>query len=170
MSPLKEDKYDLNRIIIRPLYFGMVVNILIPMGLLLVCYYFETQQSWYNRIGQSANTLFYIFAAVAVVQAGVAVWWRSKIVNWPMIRSKETFEDDLVRSLSATTRPISIIIAGISLYGVIYFYLTARFKETLFLVVFSFVVFQVIRPRFGFIRKLIERQEAMVEKGEFLRD
>jgi hypothetical protein len=170
MSPILDDEYDLNRIIIRPLYFGLVVNILVPMGLLLICWYFENQQSWYNRIGESANTLFYVFGLLAIAQAGLALWWRGKMMNQPMIRRKETFEDDFAHSLLSRSKPIFLTIAGISLYGIVYFYLTARFKETVFLVFFSFIVFQVVRPRFGFIRKLIARQKEMVESGTLRRD
>ncbi|MFQ5454378.1 MAG: hypothetical protein ACE5D6_09365, partial [Candidatus Zixiibacteriota bacterium] len=56
----------------------------------------------------------------------------------------------------------------ISLYGFIYFFLTGRFKEAVFFVVFSFLVFQIVRPRYGFIRKLIDSQKKLVERGTFL--
>ncbi|UCD63630.1 MAG: hypothetical protein JSW34_12940 [Candidatus Zixiibacteriota bacterium] len=171
MPPSRADeKYDLNRIIIKPLYFGLVVNVLIPMGLLLICFYFENQRTWYNRIGDFANTLFYLFGLLSLAQTALAVWLRRKLLAAPMIRRKETFEDDLIQSLLKKTRPISYVIALIAAYGLVYFLLTGRFKETVALVVFSFLVFQIVRPRFGFIRKLIERQEALVEKGEFVRE
>ena len=164
------DKYDLNRIIIKPLYFGLVVNVLIPMGLLLVCFYFENQQSLYNRIFGFANNLFYIFAALSIAQSGLSLWMRNRMMETPMIRRQETFEQDLVQGLVAKSRPVFILIALIALYGFVYFMLTARFKETVFLVFFSFVIFQLVRPRFGFVRKLIARQEAMWENGQFLGD
>jgi len=162
------DQYDLNRIIIKPLYYGLVVNVLIPMGLLLICFYFENQASLYNRIYGFANTLFYICAALAVVQSGAALWMRNEMQNKPMIRRQETFEEDLIRGLTVKSRPISLLIAAIALYGFVYFFLTARFKETVILVFFSFVVFQLVRPRFSFMRKLIARQQEMVDKGVFL--
>jgi len=162
------DKYDLTRIIIGPLYFGLVVNVLIPMGLLLVCFYFESNASWYNRIGGSANALFYVIAVLSVAQGGLALWRRGQLMNQPMIRRKENFEEDFKRALLGRSRHISLIIALIAVYGFVYFMLTARFKETVFLVFFSFLIFQVVRPRFGFIRKLIARQEELVEKGRLL--
>ena len=168
MSPLSDDKYDLNRIITKPLYFGLVVNVLVPMGLLFICYYFESQQSGYNRIGEIANPLFYIFCALALTQAGLALWWRSRLMKQPMIRKQETFEHDLIVNLTAYSQQIFVIIAAISLWGVLYFYLTARFKETVVLVLFSFIVFQFVRPRFAFIHKLIARQEELVKQGKFL--
>ena len=168
MPPLSDEKYDLNKIIVKPLYFGLVVNVLIPMGLLLICYYLESQQSGYNRIGDSANTVFYLFCALAIIQAGFALWWRSRLMSQPMIRKQETFQHDLIGNLTARSRQIFVVIAAISLWGILYFYLTARFKETVVLVLFSFIVFQFVRPRFAFIRKLITRQEELVKKGQFL--
>ena len=169
--PLKQDdQYDINRIIVKPLYFGMVANVLVPMGLLLICYYFEKQQSWHNKIGDLANTIFYVLAAMAIAQAGLALWWRNKVMHLPMIRRKESFEDDLVEYLTTQLKYVFLIIAGISLYGILYFYLTARFEETMLFVIFSFLVFQIVRPRFGLIRKVIAQQTELVEKGAFRRD
>ena len=168
MPPLSDDKYDLNKIIVKPLYFGLVVNVLIPMGLLFACYYFEGQQSGYNRIGESANPVFYLFCACALAQAAVALWWRSRLMKQPMIRKQETFEHDLIANLASVSQQIFVIIAAISLWGLVYYYLTARFKETVVLVLFSFIVFQFVRPRFAFIRKLIASQEELVKQGKFL--
>lgn len=165
-----EDRYDLNRMIIKPLYFGLTVNVLIPMGLLLICFYIESNAMWYNRVGGAANTLFYIIVAFAVAQSGLALWWRGKLMDGPMIRRQETFEQDLTHALSQRSRKISLIIALIAVYAFVYFLLTARFKETVFLVFFSFIVFQIVRPRFGFLRKLIARQEELVKNGQFLRE
>lgn len=166
MSPTQDNQYDINRIIVKPLYFGMAINVLIPMGLLLVCYYLDRQQSWFNRVGDTANTIFYLLGAISIAQAGVALWWRNKLMHQPMIRRKETFEDDLIEFLTTKSKNIFVIISGISLYGILYFYLTARFEETMFFVIFSFLVFQVVRPRYGFIRRLIAQQTELMEKGQ----
>ncbi len=165
MSPILDDEYDLNRIIIKPLYFGLVVNVLVPMGLLLAAYYLDQNQTWYNRIGDDANLLFYAIIAVSVAQAAVALWWRSKMMTQPMVSSEATFEDDLVHSLVMRSKPIFYLIALIAVWGFLYFYFTARFEETLMIALFSFVVFQVVRPRFGFVRKLIVAQKELVKKG-----
>jgi hypothetical protein len=165
MSPILDDEFDLYRIIAKPLYFGIAVNLMIPAGLLLVCYFIEKNQSWYNRIGDNANSLFYAIIAVSVVQAAIALWWRSKMMTQPMIRSEATFEDDLVHSLVNRSKPIFYLIALIAVWGFVYFYFTARFEETLMIALFSFVVFQVVRPRFGFVRKLIKAQKELVKKG-----
>lgn len=160
---------DLTRIIVKPLYFGMLVNVIAPMAGLFLCYWLNNQEiPQPNRVGDFANTLYYIFGAVAVVQAGLALRWRQKSYEKPMIRTEESFEDDLVGSLMAATRGVLVLIALISVWGYLYFFLTGRFNESAFVVLFSFVVFQIIRPRQGGIQRLIDRQRKMVKEGKFL--
>lgn len=165
-----DDKYDLARMIVKPLYFGLVVNVTIPMVLLMICYYFSNNYYMENRVGGMANVLFYGFAVLALSEAGLALWWRSSMFKKPMIRRAETFETDFSASLLNRARRVFLVIAFICLYGYIYFFLTGRFQEAVFYVVFSFIVFQVVRPRYGWVRKLIAYQKNLVERGELLRD
>jgi len=165
-----ENKTDLARLLVKPLYFGLVVNIIIPMGLLLVCFYINNNNYVENRVDAFSNILFYIFAIMALAEAGFALWWRTKLYDRPMIRRQETFEGDFVQALVARSKPVFILIASISIYGYIYFFLTGRFTEAVLFVVFSFLVFQVVRPRYGMVQKLIARQEQLVKQGKFLTD
>jgi hypothetical protein len=163
-----ENNSDLTGIIVKPLYFGLFVNILVPMVLLLLCYYLDQRGGVVNRVPGMANTLFYIFGVLSLAEAGFALWWRTKLYAQPMIRRRETFEEDFSKALLERSRPIFLVIASISVYGLIYFLLTARFNEAVFLVVFSFLVFQVVRPRYGMVRKLIAYQQKLAEQGKFL--
>jgi len=166
-SLVNDEGYDLNKIIVKPLYFGMLVNIVIPMVLLLVCYYLEAKGNWSNSIGEFAGTLFYVLIVLSLAQAGWSLWQRGKLFNQPLIKRKETFEEDIIKGLLKRAKPIFVSIALIALYGYVFFFLTGRFKETVFFVVFSFIVFQVVRPRFGFVKKLIKSQKKLIEQGKF---
>ena len=161
MKNENEDKYDLSRMIIQPLYFGLVVNILIPAGVLLACHYIHNNYGRGNMIGDQANSLFYIFVVLALLQAGLALWWRSRRLQLPIIKSETTTESDLTAGLLHVCRPVFVLITAISGYGFVYFFLTGRFTETVVFVFFSFVVFQIIRPRHGFARKFISRQQQL---------
>lgn len=163
------DQFDIYPMMAKPLYFGMFANVLLPMGLLFVCYYFQNNSPQPNRVGEAANLLFYLFGALSLTQAGLALWWRTKSMRAPMVRRRETMEADITAGLERRSRPIFLLIAGISLWGVIYFFLTGRFQEAVFLVVFSFIVFQVVRPRRGLILKIIEHQQGLVDRGDFLK-
>ena len=161
------DTIELYRIIAKPLYFGMMSNVIIPMGLLLACYFFDQRYHPANNLGDFANTLFFIFLILGATQGAFAFWWRQQLLQKPMIRHRETFQQDLALGLSRISRPVFMLIGAISLYGVIYFFLTGRFQETMFLVILSFIVFQLVRPRYGLVNRLIDNQYAMAEKGEF---
>lgn len=171
MNPRSEnDQYDLHKMLVKPLYFGLFTNIIVPMALLMVCFYLNNNYFMGNRVGNNANILFYILGAVSVAQAGGSLWWRSKLLSLPMIKHEETFEHDLTSELHRRLRPVFVVIAGISVYGYVYFFLTGRFNESVFMVFFSFIVFQVVRPRLGSLRKLIARQKEHAKKGHFLSD
>ena len=131
--------YDLSQLIVRPLYFGLVVNILIPAAGLLICHYIESNYGRNNVIGDLANTLFYIFAALALLQAVFALWWRTKRLDRPMARTKETFEQEIISGLLGACRPVFIVIATISIYGYLYHFLTGRFTATVVSIFFSFI-------------------------------
>jgi hypothetical protein len=177
-------EYDLTSMIVKPLYFGMLVNIVLPAGLLFVCWFVYNRYYPENHIPSVANTLFYVFCAFALAQAGLALWWRNRKFREPMVRRPESFEHDVgtelfARSrpvflliaaitLFARSRPVFLLIAAITLWGYIYFLLTGRFHESVVFIIFSFVVFQVVRPRYGSVRKLIEHQEKLVREGRLV--
>lgn len=158
---------ELHRIVARPLYFGLICNVIIPMGLLMACFYHDKYYDIENKLGDFANPLFYVFLVMAATEGAFAFWWRGKLLEQPMVRRKETFQLDMIYGLLRASRPVFIIIASISLYGYLYYFLSGRFPEAVFMVLFSFIVFQIVRPRFGAIKKLIERQYKMAQEGKF---
>lgn len=163
-----ESNAALSEIIVKPLYFAMLVNIVAPAALLFFCYWLDGNRYMPNHVGDAANVLFYVFGAMAISEAGLALWLRSRAYGAPMIRRQETFVEDLTAALVTRSRPIFILIALISVYGYAYFFLTGRFYEAVFFVVFSFLVFQVVRPRYGMLRKIIRRQQELMEEGRYL--
>ena len=147
--------YDLNQIVVRPIYFGLVTNILLPMLLFLACYYIQTHGGRGNAVGDFANALFFLFAGLALLQAAFALWWRKRRLQWPMVKGRETFEEDIAGGLLRACRPVFVVIATITLYGYLYFLLTGRFTQKVVFVFFSFIGFQFVRPRHSFARQLI---------------
>jgi hypothetical protein len=167
IGPKSDDEYDLPTMVAKPLHFGMFLNVIAPAGVLFLCYYIHNTYYPSNHIPELANTLFYVFAFLAVCQAGAALWLRNRRFREPMIRRQETFEDDMIREIAARAKAPFLLIAAISLWGYLYFFLTGRFQETAGFVLMSFIVFQVVRPRYGSIRKLVEYQQQLVEQGQF---
>ena len=170
MSPVDYDnKTNLATMIVRPLYFGLVSNIVIPVALLLVCFYINNNYPVENKIEESANIFFYVFAVLALAEAGFALWWRNLLYHKPMIRRAESFEADFMQALLARSKPVFLLIASISVFGYLYFFLTGRFAEAVLFVVFSFLVFQVVRPRYGMVKKLLAHQQSLVDNGMYLK-
>ncbi len=163
-----DDEYDLHHILAKSLYFALLVNVLLPAALLYLCHYAANNYFPENRIGELANSLFYLFAVVAVAQGALASWWRSKLFARPMITSLESVQQDMTKGLLRASRPVSLLVASISVWGYVYFLLTGRFRETAVLVLFSFIMYQVVRPRLGSLQKLVTRQKQMAEKGQLL--
>ncbi len=163
-----EDRYDLSRIIVKPLYFGLGVNVVIPGSLLFICYYINDRGGVDNLLGDMANTTFFIFIALTVIIGLSALLLLRKKLEGPLIKREETFQEDLINSMVTHTRPIFILISMISVLGIIYFFLTGRFDEAVLFVVLSFIVFQLVRPRYGSLKKLIAKQQKYVEEGKFL--
>ncbi|MDF1545157.1 MAG: hypothetical protein P1R58_08660 [bacterium] len=162
----RENAVDTHRVIAKTIYFGMFANVLAPMGLLLVCFYFDKYKMVDNKVGDMGEMIFYLFGLLAVGHAAYAFWSKSKAMRQPMVRRIETLEQDLVEGLIKALRPTFLVIASISLYGYLYFYLTGRFQEAVFVVLFSFLVFQVVRPRYGAVEKFILYQKSLVQRGD----
>lgn len=158
---------ELHRIMAKSLYFGLISNVIIPMALLLFCYYLDQNYYMENRVGGFANSLFYIFIVLAATEGAFAFWWRGRQLLLPLVVRKETFQNDIRHGLLRVLRPVFILIASISIYGILYFFLTGRFEETIFMVLLSFIIFQFVRPRYGAINKLIEQQYEMARQGRF---
>ncbi len=158
---------ELHRIVAKPLYFGLISNVIIPMGLLMACFYHDKYYDIENKLGDFANPLFYVFLVMAATEGAFAFWWRGKLLEQPMVRSKETFQKDIMDGLIRASRPVFIIIASISMYGYLFYFLTGSFREAVFMVLFSFIVFQIVRPRLGGVNKFIERQYKMTQEGKF---
>lgn len=170
MNQQSRPELNMVSIMVKPLYFGIVINILIPGALLLVCYYINNSYSVANQLGDMANTVFYLFVALALGQAALALRMRHKKYNEPMIRNEVSYHEDLTSGMMAALRPVFIIIAAISLYGIVYFLLTGRFTAAVVFVFGSFLSFQFVRPRHGQVKRLVATQDRLVQEGKFLQD
>ena len=161
------DKFDLHHMIIKPLYLGVILNIVFPGALLFLCYFLDNNNSYRTPLVSLdfTNKLFIICAVLTLVNAAVALYMRQKMFTTLLVMRKENLEEELTKILLVKIKPIFILIFIISLYGVGYYFLTTKFLEAAFFVVLSFLVFQVVRPRIGFIEKLIDAQMKLLDKA-----
>ena len=154
------DNYNVTVMMAKPLYLGIGINILIPAALAFICYWMDSNQKLTNPMftGQMVDTLFMIFGIVTLIIIAVVIIKKQQLLKIKLIENNDLINEQIPEALTTKMKPLFLLTTLIALLGVIYYFLTASFKPTLFFIVVSFLVFQFLRPRVGFIHKLIDKQ------------
>jgi hypothetical protein len=161
---------DLTRLMVKPLYFGLLMNIFVPVLILVIAYYLDRSgQSFSEMTLSELNIFFWALIIVSVADIGAGYFFMRKRFFAPMIRSKETFEDDLAKGIFTNSIICYSFSMAIAIYGLVFYFLGGKFMELLFFIFLSFISFQLVRPRLGFMEKVLAAQEKHVEEGRFLR-
>ncbi len=166
----KLNKYniDLNAVLIKPLYLGLLINIFIPVAIIGVAYSLEESGGFGSiQTMENPELLFWVLTAVAVLDGAVAIFLKQKLFFAPMIKSKETFIEDFKSGFFIKSIVCIGLTASISIYGLIIYLLGGSFNQLLFFAFISFIAFQLIRPRLRFSEKVLEAQEKFVDEGRF---
>ena len=165
---LNKYNVDLNAVLVKPLYFGLLMNIFMPATLLLIAYFMEQGEIMKRQLSfTNGDLLFWILLAMAVIDGAVAIFMRQKLFFAPMILTKETFTDDLTARVLKASIVCYAITTAISVYGFALYMASGGFDRLFLFIFISFIAFQIIRPRHGFLKKVIEAQEKLVEEGRF---
>jgi hypothetical protein len=160
---------DINHILVKPVYFGLLMNIFVPVLILGIAYYLENSGGAQGTIQKSElNIFFWALAAVSLGDGVIAIYFKHKNFMAPMIRSKETFEEDLAWGVFTRSIICYSMTTAIAVYGLVFYFFGGSFMHLFFFVFLSFIAFQLIRPRYGFIEKVLAAQEKHVEEGRFL--
>ncbi len=160
---------DINAVLLKPLYLGLLINIFIPVVIIGVAYYIEEGGGLTSTMApENIELIFWILIAVAVIDGAVAIFLKQKLFFAPMIKSKESFAGDLKQGFFSKSIVCYGLIAAIAVYGLVLYFLGGTFNQLLFLVFISFIAFQLIRPRIKFAEKVLAAQERFVEEGQFL--
>lgn len=160
-SPEKDyEQYNLSGVVSKSLYLGFMINFLLPGIFLFVCYYLDVNYKYTNPpfTGEMVDTIFIATAVVTLILAAIALFLKQKLYTTRLVENAGVMGTELAENLAVKMRPIFILIMLISLLGVFHYYLTAQFKQTFFFILISFVIFQFVRPRYGFVKKLIDSQ------------
>ncbi len=164
------NKYDidLNAVLIKPLYLGLLINIFIPVVIIGVAYYIEEGGGLTSTMApENLELIFWILIAVAVIDGAVAIFLKQKLFFTPMIKSKESFTEDFKQGFFSKSIVCHSLTAAIAVYGLVVYILGGTFNQLLFLVFISFIAFQLVRPRIKFSEKVLAAQERFVEEGQF---
>jgi hypothetical protein len=144
------------------------MNALFPVALLAFAYFaFPDRAADTTSPLESSGILFWVLGIIAIVEGGIAILLRQKLFFSPMIYSKETFVEDLTTQTFTFSIICYAITAGISIYGFVLFMLDGTLNQLILFIVISYLAFLVTRPRHGFMKRVIDRQWALVEQGKF---
>lgn len=159
---------DLNAVLIKPLYIGLMINILIPVIIVGVAYYIEESGGLAVPANENLDLLFWILIGVSLAEGAVAIVLKQKMFFRPFIASKETFEQDFHRAFFTNSIIGNAITSAIAIYGLVIYLLGGTFNQLIFFVFISFIAFQLIRPRIRFSEKVLAVQEKYVDEGRLL--
>ncbi len=160
---------DVNDILVKPVYIGLLMNIFIPVAMLGLAYFLDKSRAMEPLdSGKNLNFFFWALAVVSVADGVAAIYFRQKRFFSPMIRSKETFKEDLSQGVFSGSIFCYAFTTAISIYGLVMYLMGGTFMNFMFFVFLSFIAFQLIRPRYGFMEKVIAAQEKFVAEGRFL--
>jgi len=165
---MHKDGIDLNDLMIKPLYAGLAMNGMVPVILLVIAYFIDPVAAKQSKaIPQANQLLFYILLGIGVVDGFIAIILRQKLFFSPMIYSRETFEEDLKNRTFVNSIICYSLILSITIYGFVFYLISGAFNPFLFFAILSVVAYQIVRPRHGFLQKVIDRQADLVERGKF---
>ena len=157
---------DINAVLIRPLYMGMLINIFFPITLLIIAY-FMSQSSGQDVMQMTSkwDVLAWVLLALALFDGIAAILIRQKQFMAPLIRSAATFEEDLKAAAFRISITCYAMTTAISIYGFVLFLISGDFRTMFMFILISFIAFQIVKPRRGFIEKVINVQERHLSEG-----
>ncbi|MFH2036113.1 MAG: hypothetical protein ABIJ45_06890 [Candidatus Zixiibacteriota bacterium] len=164
---MKEYDPNINSLLIKPLYLGLLMNMFIPVVIILIGYYLNNQSLESKATDGTLSLIFWIFVGVSAMDGGVAFYFKQKLFFQPMIYSRETFDDDLKNGIFTNSIVCFALTTSISIYGLVYFLIENDFKQMIFFVFISIIAFQLVRPRPGFLKKIVAHQEELMTQGRF---
>ena len=160
-----EYEIDLYAVLVKPLYLGMLINLFIPLAIVGIAYYIEQQGSFGTPLqAESFDILFWVLLAVALLDGVMAIFLKQKMFFAPMIKSRSSFEEDFKAGVFRASLICYGLTSAISIYGLVVYLAAGTFQQLLLFVFISFIAFQLIRPRIGFLKKVLAAQREHSER------
>ncbi len=153
--------------LVKPMYFGLAINVFLPASLILLAYYFE-DHGFSGQLPDSQRNLFFIiFAIVAASDATLAFFLRGRFFEKPVARSVETFAADFTSAVMQVSLIVSAITASIAIVGLVFYLIGGGLEAMMLFCVVSVLAYQLTRPRIGYVEKALERQEKFAESHQW---
>ncbi|MCP4706241.1 MAG: hypothetical protein GY865_16720, partial [candidate division Zixibacteria bacterium] len=65
---------DINAVLVKPIYIGLLINALIPVAIVAIAYYIEESGGLVSTMApENLELIFYIFVGLAVIDGALAI-------------------------------------------------------------------------------------------------
>lgn len=140
----------------RVLIWGMLLNLGIPTGLLLMAYFLTGSGTVWHVPGDVLNVVFVLFLLVSLADLGVAAWMRYfLLIPSRLSILAEARNATLAGVLLSTAITIYTLCLVSAVLGFVYFVLGGQVEKGLLLLVFNLLGYQFLRPRPELVKKLL---------------
>lgn len=166
-----ENKYgvDVTKVTIKLTYFGLIFGVLSPGVFFAVGYALEGSERQLFSDPDGQQLFFWIFLSMSVI-VGVAAFFLKKVIfTKPLINSERTFVSDFAEAMHLRSLILFGVTELIGVFGLAYFFMGGDLDGLMLFCLITVVVFQIIRPRPGFVEEILADQERLVSQGKFAR-
>ncbi len=159
---------DIDGISKKMLVISLFMNVLFLVAYTVVVLYIESKGGP-KIVGQGAlaENLVYFFPVISVIEIIVAFYLRKRDFSRPMIKSEETFARDFDAAVSVASIRLFALAETIAIFGLVMYFLAGEIMQYFIYLAVSILFFLVIRPTKGLMTESLERQAALVSRGEF---
>ncbi len=140
----------------RVLIWGMLMNLGVPTGLLLIAYFLTGTGTVLHVAPDVLNVTFILFLLVSLADLGVAAWMRFFLLTPSRLSTlAEVRKATLSGVLFSTAVTIYALCLVSAVLGFAYFVLGGQVEKGLLLLVFNLLGYQFLRPRPELVKKLL---------------
>ena len=170
-SEERDNKYgvDVTKVTIKLTYFGLIFGIVSPGVFLLVGYMMEGSERQTFSDPDRQQLFFWIFLSMSVSVAFAAFFLKKILFTKPLINSQTTFASDFAEAMHMRSLILYALIESIAVFGLTYFFMGGDLDGLMLFCLITVVVFQIIRPRPGFVEEILTFQERLASEGNFAR-
>ncbi len=140
----------------KVLIWGMILNLGVPTGLLVVACWLTAAGATLHLPPQSLNVIFLVFLVASLGDLGVASVFRFFTLSPERLAAQAKIKNV---SVSALLLNIAIVIYALCLIsavlGFLYFLFGGQVERGLLLLVFNLLGYQFLRPRPELVKKLL---------------
>jgi hypothetical protein len=138
------------------LFWGMILNLGVPTGLLIIAYWLTAAGATLHLSPQSLNLIFLVFLVVSLGDLGAAAVLRFFLLSSARLAVQaEAKKVSVSAILFNTTMVIYALCLFSAVLGFFYFLFGGQIERGLLLLVFNLLGYQFLRPRPGLVKKLL---------------